>query len=620
MKTSIFRKNFVLIVVSVLVATLAFITIAISVTDRLFIESSSSVLIRSAKLAAYSFQPGDLAGDGLTQPGIDTSQPASGGKAATRIREISQASGYRVTLIRNDGTVIADSDAPVPSMENHGDRPEVVAALKGAPGWSVRTSKTTNIRTLYAAVPMNPAGTDGPSFASAPVFILRLAMPLPSTFKRLLGSQWIFILFFVFISVLSVIVSLAINRQIAKPIKAIVEKAEAYAQNADPKRGSAKALPEELRVLDASLDSMVKKIQLRSKETEELGTRYSSILEAAGEGIIATDSSRRILEVNSAFVRLFSVSKSEIIGKSILEALNNHELSEIFDESMNGKKELFKEIRIFENGEKHLKVHATVFGTGTDAIVVAVINDITGLKRLETIRKDFVANVSHELRTPVQIIRGYAEILAGENTDLATMKKYLFIIEHNSKRMERIVNDLLMLARLENDPGNWLTVEACDAVPIIRSAVASIEPRAQQKHIGIRITAPGAIAFVANAGLVEQALVNLLDNALQYSPDGSDIEILAEAKGPNVVISVKDRGIGIPPNDLDHIFERFYRVDKSRNKNTGGTGLGLAIVKHVATAHEGDVRAESYINEGSVFTLSLPLAGPSRARDIPSSL
>jgi len=577
--------------------TLAFTLLAIGVTDLLSIESGSSVLLRTAALAANDSRL-------IAQ---QTDQVAPDDEAARRghaVADIARLTGYRVTLIGLDGTVLADSSADPASMENHGSRPEVTKAMVGQPSTAVRKSATTQSRMLYAAVPMGSPESG----------VLRLAMSLPPTFGRLAEAQWIFILPLFFVAAISLIISVAINRQIAAPISYIIDKAEAYAKGSSAPPTRRASLPVELSMLDESLDDMVEKIKRRTTDAEEMGKRNASILEAAGEGIIAVDSSLRILEANSAAASLFGITREEMTGKTVLEALDSSEVAEIFKESFDRSKELFRDLRLIRNGDRHIKVHTTVSVEGRGSGVVAVFSDITELKRLEAVRKDFVANVSHELRTPIQIIRGYAEILLSEDSNFDAVKKYLGLIDKNAQRMERIVADLLSLARLENDPASWLTVESCPLRPTIEGAIAAVEPRAAAKRIAISFSCPESLSCIANSGLIEQAIVNLLDNAVNYSPEGSSVSVSAGIVSDRIEICVADRGIGIPPADLAHIFERFYRVDKSRSKQTGGTGLGLAIVRHIASIHGGEVRAESYRGEGSKFTISLPPQGPSNIK------
>ncbi|MCE5255743.1 MAG: PAS domain S-box protein [Spirochaetaceae bacterium] len=606
MKTSIFRKNLILIIAAILIATCVFVLVAIKISDTLMIESSSKVLLETTRLAVSVLETQE------SSSGADHDREKS---LAIQAQRVARSTGYRVTLIGLDGRVIADSDASPHQMENHLSRAEVRTALSGKPGTAVRKSSTTGVRMLYAAIPFVDSGNAGASGGpTGMTYVVRLAMPLVFRTDELLGSQWLLISFILFVAVLSVLISIILNRQLTRPIAALQRKAESYALNSGTQKLPPLRLPQELKPLDASLDLMVEQIRCRSRENEELGRRYSSILEAAGEGIVAVDSSLRIIETNPAFLRLFSATRDELTGKTIIEAIGEDQLAELFRECLASKTEVFSEISIFHKGEQRLKVHASPFSQqGSKLNAVAVISDITELNRLEKIRTDFVANVSHELRTPIQIIHGYAEILLDDKTIDDDKKKYLSIIENSSKRMERIVNDLLTLSRIEGNPSAWLTVENCSAEKTIRSAIASIQPRADQKNITVNVTMDQDLSFIANQGLIEQALVNLLDNALHYSPAGSQVDLWCREEGPFILFGVKDKGVGIPAADLEHIFERFYRVDKSHNRNTGGTGLGLAIVKHIVGAHEGEVKAKSYVQEGSEFTIRLPVAGPRNA-------
>ena len=598
-KTSIFRKNLIWVALAIVVATIVFVAVAINISDRLLIESSSQVLLKTANLAAVT---------------LKNQSNASESSLSGFVQEVTGATTYRVTIIDSSGKVLAESEATAESMSNHLDRPEVKAALEAKPGVAVRKSATTGKRTLYVAILV--PGLEPQNDTSGPL-VLRLAMSLPFGASSLERSQALVVYLIVFIALLSVLVSFILNRQLATPLAELKKKAEHYAKSSGKDRLPALELPEELEPLDATLDAMVEQIHKRAYENENLSRVYSSILDAAGEGIIAVDSSLRIIETNPAFCEFFAVGREEIIGKSLIELTDAGALPEIFSRCLSEKTEVFSQMSIFRNGERRLKVHASplsqVFQAAEKPGAVAVLSDITELSRLEKIRTDFVANVSHELRTPIQVIQGYTELMQDDTLTPDITKKYLAIVKHNSKRMEQIVNDLLMLSRIENNPSLWLTVEPCSAARIVESAIISVQPRAEKKNITVDTKAEADFTFVANSGLVEQALVNLLDNALQYSPANSQIEIRYAQQDGFVSFSVQDHGPGIPAADQDHIFERFYRVDKSRNRTTGGTGLGLAIVKHIATAHEGSVQVESYVQEGSVFTIRLPVAGPHNA-------
>jgi len=262
----------------------------------------------------------------------------------------------------------------------------------------------------------------------------------------------------------------------------------------------------------------------------------------------------------------------------------------------------------FKN-EKTLHVNATPLGGENPGIVLAA-TDISVLKRLETMRTDFVANVSHELRTPIHLIRGFVETIRTGDLGDEDSARYLEIIERNALRMERIVEDLLSLARLERDPSGWLSLESCLVEDISQAALGTVRGQAEAASIRLESDIPADLRLIANPGLVEQALTNLLENAVRYSPQSSTVRLEARRSDDSIEISVRDHGSGIPAPDLERIFERFYRADKSRDRKSGGTGLGLAIVRHIAIAHGGSARAESWSGEGSVFTLRLPIDGP----------
>jgi two-component system phosphate regulon sensor histidine kinase PhoR len=340
-----------------------------------------------------------------------------------------------------------------------------------------------------------------------------------------------------------------------------------------------------------------------------LGAKFSSIIEAAGAGVIAVDQMLTVVEANSASARLFSRTVKDLLGKPIAQATSNKETEKIFLRCLESNAEVSKTIMLFRDGSRKIHVHATPFswagGLGKGA--VAVFGDITELSRLEKVRKEFVANVSHELRTPIQIIHGYAEILSGLPAGDGSAQRYLGLIEANAKRMERILADLLSLARLEDEEASRVLMEPKALINVIKAALDAAAPFAERKRISIALECPENLYCPMNSGLMEQAVFNLLDNAINYSPEGSRVRVsVFEGQDQRVTIEVADQGIGIPAADLSRIFERFYRVDKSRSKETGGTGLGLAIVKHIVQIHGGDVSAASYLNEGSTFRIMIP--------------
>jgi two-component system phosphate regulon sensor histidine kinase PhoR len=246
-----------------------------------------------------------------------------------------------------------------------------------------------------------------------------------------------------------------------------------------------------------------------------------------------------------------------------------------------------------------------------------VLGDVTRLHKLEQVRKDFAANVSHELRTPIQIIKGFAEtLLDSPLRDKGKLRRVISIIEKNALTMENLTNDLLSLVSLEDETGPRPDMKETDPARILEEAAAAAGPRAREKKIRIATRCPRGLSIRLHAALVVQALINLLDNAVKYSPPSSTVSLEAECGTGDFVISVKDQGIGIPAEHLDRIFERFYRVDRSRGQDPGGTGLGLAIVRHIALLHHGDVEVESHAGEGSVFRIRIPLGAGETFREI----
>lgn len=593
MKPSMFRKTVLLVNAAILTLTLLLMTAGALLADQAYLASSARNLLESAHLASALIT-------------LDSSKDID-------LHRLSNSGSIRLTLIAADGTVLSDSSSDPASMGNHASRPEVVGALQGKSSWDVRISATTGMRTLYAAVPLV-------LYKSSAESVLRLAMPLPSFFARLSGLAWIPPIFLLLVILFSVGTSALIQQSVTIPILKLTEKAERYSNSESFSEIKLKNIPRELLPINSALDTMAKNILNRSLENRRMRSRYEAILESASEGIIASDESLRIQEVNKAAAELFGINeakRTQCIGQSVLKGLRNSLLNEIFETCSHEKRLIIREIPFFsENGERHYDVHASPFEDEETQGIVAIVSDVTEIRRLERIRKDFVTNVSHEIRTPVQVIKGYTEIMSDRlaHTEPASADSDLFsqlreqsgIIHHSALRMEEIIKDLLLLSRLERDPGNWIIKEPCRIQPILELAKTALENQAREKNMPILIACPEELEAEVNSGLLEQALTNLVGNALQYSFSGTAIEVSASTKDNKLIISVRDHGAGIPAKDLDHIFERFYRVDKSRNRSTGGTGLGLAIVKHIATAHGGTVSVESAVGQGTVFTISLP--------------
>jgi two-component system phosphate regulon sensor histidine kinase PhoR len=614
-KGSIFGRSFALVSAAVIASCLLIATAGLAVMSRAYVASNAESLVRAATAAAdvVSMLPGWMGSDGDMNP------------IATFAAEYSKNSGYRITYVDADGIVIFDSQADSAAMGNHLDRQEIAGALAGKASWARRRSTTTGAWMLYAASPVRDARGQLRG-------ILRLAVPLPDMMEALGSARRVFIAVAIAIALFTLAASAAFMNLLVRPIRALSGKAQQYAGAGDALRsegrhqGAAPVLPggrlgpgapAELHALETSLDSMAQELSRRETEAKEMGERYSRIVASAAEAILALDVELRVLEANPAAQAMFGLSPESLSGRPVTQIPGGSALAALATASMRLGNIVTQEIELYQKPGTTLRISASPLG-GAHPGVVLTATDISMMKRLETMRKDFVANVSHELRTPIHLIKGFAEALKSETPD-GSSGKYIEIIERNAARMERIVADLLQLARIERDPAGWLNVESCTLGDICRAAFETISFQASAKSLEIIREFDPEIRFAANAGLVEQAIENLLENAIRYSPESSNIILESHADGDFVEISVRDKGPGIPAPDLDRIFERFYRADKSRDRKSGGTGLGLAIVRHIALAHGGSVSAESWAGEGSRFVLRFPVHGPQSAQAVQSS-
>lgn len=603
MSGGIFRRGFAFIAAAVLATAALVLSAGLAVSERAYVTSNAEGLARAARAAAAAF--------GAMPAGSDRAAVEAALAAA-----LAKDSGYRITLVDAAGRVAVDTRAESAAMENHLDRPEVARALAGEASWSRRRSATTGEWMLYAASPLR--GADG-----AVIGAIRLSLPLPALMEALGSAKTIFIVVAAAAALIALAASGAFVGSLARPVEALSEQARRYAEGkavagaAPPAAGSAEGdrglgarVPAELRALSSSLDAMATELTRREAEAKALGERYSEIVASAAEAIVALDANLCIVEANPAAHAMFGAKDDSLIGSPVAQLPGGAALAELASRSIAAKRPASDDVALYAKAGTTLRVSASPLGGALPGAVLTA-TDISVMKRLETMRRDFVANVSHELRTPIHLIRGFAETLRSGPVG-GDAAKYLEIIERNAVRMERIVSDLLQLARLERDPADWLHLESCPLDEICGSAAEAIRPQASAKLVKIVADLEQGIRFRANAGLVEQALVNLLENAVRYSPEGASVRLEGRAVDGFVELCVRDYGSGIPAPDLERIFERFYRADKSRDRKSGGTGLGLAIVRHIAMAHGGSASAESWAGEGSRFMLRLPLAGPSR--------
>ncbi|MFW5684391.1 MAG: ATP-binding protein [Spirochaetota bacterium] len=369
--------------------------------------------------------------------------------------------------------------------------------------------------------------------------------------------------------------------------------------------------PPELQSLAEDLNEMARQLRTRIAAINAQRNQLEAILSSMLEGVVVLDDERRIISLNEAAGRLLQVSPGESRGRTLLEHLRNAQLDELAELALEREQPVERSVTLYRERPVHLQIHATPLRSEFAARPTGsllVLNDITRLKHLEELRKDFVANVSHELKTPITSIKGFVETLIDDGgSDPQTSERFLRIILNHTNRLHLIVEDLLSLSRLEQN-NQRIEFDTFTVHELIASAVEICSGRAREKAMTIETTTAGEPTARGNVHLLEQALVNLIDNAVKYSPSETRVVVEGRNEPGRLVLLVTDSGPGIRDQDVPRIFERFYRTDRARSREMGGTGLGLAIVKHIARAHGGDVAVETRLGEGSTFTITIPRA------------
>ena len=362
-------------------------------------------------------------------------------------------------------------------------------------------------------------------------------------------------------------------------------------------------LADNLNQLSSELQSKIAEI---TKDKSELKTILSSMV----EGVIVVGKDERILILTLPIYRMLDLRSRDVVGKSYWEVIRNEEINSTIKQVLIEKKAVKKELKIISPEESYFDMQVSpVTDAGSLLGLVALFHDITELKKLETLRSEFVANVSHELKTPLTSIKGFVETLRdGALADKKKADRFLEIIQTHAQRLEDLVNDLLSLSLLESKELK-LHLVPVGLKELVEPVVDLYKERFDDKRQELKINLPADIPSVrVDLKKMEQVFSNLLDNAIKYTPPGGKISISARAQEGYVRVDVVDSGVGIYPEHLPRIFERFYRVDKDRARDSGGTGLGLAIIKHILQAHDGKVIVQSEPQKGSTFSIFLPSA------------
>ena len=360
------------------------------------------------------------------------------------------------------------------------------------------------------------------------------------------------------------------------------------------------------------------RVEEKIRESEQEKAQLAAMLSALAESVVAIDHQWRILFLNSAAGKLFQVNPPGVKGRRFLEVLRSSPLNDVLNQVLRERRPATQEITILSPEEHILVVHAVSVSYGEEKTgVLAALQDVTEVRRLERVRQEFVANVSHELQTPLTSILGFTEtLLDGAIDDPAHNREFLETIQDHANRLKRLIADILDLSAMEAKQAefHWETVSVAEVVSRLMKGLA---PMAQAKKVTMTNNLPGDLPKVrADREKLAQILMNLIDNAVKFNKSGGRVEISAQAKNDQVTVFIKDTGSGIPEADLPRIFERFYRVDKARSREMGGTGLGLAIVKHLVEAHQGTIGVESRFGAGSTFKVTLPTASHRRSHAV----
>lgn len=517
------------------------------------------------------------------------------------------ASGARLTVIDAKGKVLYDSSSDYAHMPNHEERPELKNALdEHKPAVSMRYSSTLMKDMLYVAEPLiDDAGNAVGAF--------RLSLPLAAV-DTSIGALKLKLFGFALVLALAAMgIGLLISRRLSRPLEEVRRSVVRMADGDLDRHLSETGSIEEINALAASVNSLAVQLKLRIADITSRKNELSTILASMSEGVIAVDPDLRMIIVNRSALEILNLKMDSIEGRTLYEVLRNHKMQTFVENLLAGNAPAEDEIEWDAEEKRRLVLRGSIM-TDPDSDLpsgaVVVIRDVTRMRKLEEMRRDFVANVSHEIKTPVTAIKTAVETLSAEEDSFPPpLRKFLEIIGRHADRLSALVSDVLSLSALESNPseqGMLFNFRKENLADILKTAIELCASRAENAGVKLLLDCPEDLTVNADSSLLEQAVVNLVDNAVKYSPSGETVRITGAETAARILIAVEDHGCGIPEREHKRIFERFYRIDKARSRKLGGTGLGLSIVKHIAFAHNGNVRLESAPGTGSTFIIELP--------------
>lgn len=519
------------------------------------------------------------------------------------VQQLKELMETRVTLIKGDGTVIADSDYNPRDMDNHGHREEIIGAIENGIGKSTRSSDTLQQSMLYVAIPVT-------NTVSNENYVLRLAISLQEVEQSISSLTVVLVAGLIILFVVAALISYRIALGLTRPLEKITQVAKRI-KNMDYRARVDVQKNDEIGELGHAINAMAESLQIQMTRIRQNENHLQSVLSNMINGIVMMDASGSILIMNERAEQILGISAAKLIGRHYREMKQQFELSQLIIEGFETKSHIHEEITFYYPEERLLELNIVPIYQGSSSDlggVLLVLQDVSAIRRLERMRSEFVANVSHELKTPIAAVKGFAEtLLGGAVKDEETTKAFLGIIYDESERLNRLIGDILELSKIESRRAP-LILSPVDIKQFMTNTIAILEVSADQKQIEVNLTSPEELYMEGDEDRLRQIFVNLLSNAISYTPEGGKIFVnISLTEQEKVQITIKDTGIGIPEKDLPRIFERFYRVDKARSRGSGGTGLGLSIVKHLVEMHRGTITVESAVGEGTTFTLELPL-------------
>lgn len=545
--------------------------------DNAYKNEKRGRLLQNARIAAHAMaSAGDDYADVLTR--------------------IDQTEDLRITMIAYDGRVIFDTRADAETLENHGGRPEVKRALESGSGADVRFSSTLGKDMMYVALRDDSLKS-----------VIRISLMLEGVAAYSAGLWIPLVILLGAAFLLCLGIALFVSRSMTQPIMRLRDNMARIAKGHYDGLEKIKT-GDEVETLSEALIDMAQTLKQNFDAITENSSRLEAVFRAVPGGIVAVDQSMHVIMANPAARRMFDMDETPD-EKHFLEVTRHTQIESVIKEAAASEGVVEREITLLRGREEvvlrlfAVKVHSEAKGYG----VIVLVQDMTRMRRLETLRSDFAANVSHELKTPLTVIRGFTDTLKDDAISHEDARRFIDIISIESERLSRLIDDILLLSDIENAPAGSQSV--ADLRIGVQEAIQLLKIKADEKSINLHVSiSDQAVWTGVEKDRVKQMAINLIDNAIKYTPSGGSVFVAVYTQGAKGVLRVEDTGIGIPKENIPRLFERFYRVDKSRSRALGGTGLGLAIVKHIVNLVDGRISVKSSPGEGSIFTVFLPLS------------